>query len=260
MTELLIRRMRTEDSQHVAHLISSSFSPELHPYLVYCQPGIDAYLRTISDCPAHYSDYALYVCEVGDGQIVGFAEYRSIGSFIAILTYICVAKEARNRGVARGLIARHVHNNPELRSLKVDVFSRHPAALEMYKSMNFTCESTSYWWRRSLPRGEHVGAPLRVRDWHVSEAALERYGFCQMSVEYKGSNVNVGLTSRSAVRVGTVAEILDDDLLTGLRELVPTATAAYVITERRDPPIPGELFVEAHRYSATTSSLGNIVR
>lgn len=219
-----LRAMTSDDTPEVASLLSSSFEERVRPYVPYCRPGVEHYLATTARHPAAFTDHHLYVAVTDDDRVAGFAEFRSLVPASDLLSYICVAPDARGLGLAEALIRHHVDGRPGLDHVQLDVFADNQPARSLYRRLGFHDVSSTDWWSRPLPAGGNGqdGGSLHVRDWHVSHAVRERYGFCMVDVDWAGSSHRLGLPSPTVVRVPDEQLFRDDDLLSGLRHLVPT--------------------------------------
>jgi ribosomal protein S18 acetylase RimI-like enzyme len=257
MTESILRRMVQDDAAAVAQLLQTSFDEPLSPFLVYCQPGIDTYLVTLLDWSRVFQNHHLYVATNPTGELLGFAEFRSVGDSSCLLSWICVARAARGVGLAERLILLHLDTHPEVDTVELDVFAHNATAIRLYERLGFTTGGTARWWRRALPKADSTDrAGLRLSDWHASAASLDRYGFCQINAEYRGHPVRIGLTSSTVVRVDDREQFQDDNLLAALRFVLPDAQHALIIDRGdTDPNSETELLLKSQRMRAMSSSV-----
>jgi ribosomal protein S18 acetylase RimI-like enzyme len=257
-----VRNMVEADTPAIARLIATSFDEPLRPYIIYCQPGTSAYLGVLANWPLAFPDHNLYVATSPEGTLLGFAEFRSIAPNGCLLSYICVAPAARGLGLAERLILQHLDRQSNIAYIELDVFSNNAAAIRLYDRLGFVTSSLTHWWRRELPVAASNGhRRLRVSDWHVSLATLERYGFCTMSVNHHGHEVQLGVTSQTVVRVTDHEQFGDDELLAGVRSLLPGTRSALLI----DNALPGGRFrvehvIESRRLHADFSTVSGARR
>jgi hypothetical protein len=146
-------------------------------------------------------------------------------------------------GLAERLILQHLDTHWNIAYIELDVFSNNAATLRLYHRLGFVTSNLTQWWRRELPvaaSNDHLR--LRVADWRVSLATLERLGFCTLSANHHGHKVQVGVTSLTIVRVADHEQFGDDELLAGVRSLLPGTQSALLI----DNVLPGGLFRVEH--------------
>lgn len=256
MTGGRIRRMGSDDVEAVAELVRASFEPDLQPLLTYCQAGMGNYLRVLVEWPKAYPAHHFYVAVSADDNVIGFAEFRSMTS-TCLLSYICVAPSARGNGLATRLMAHHLERFPSTAVVELDVFSHNTLALRLYERLQFERVAATVWWVRDLPKSNGEGeGELVLTDWHVSRAALQSYGFCQVAAQYRGGPVRCGLTSRTVVRVDGRELFLDDQFLGDLRAELPELRQALMICPTDvEPPTHGREVLRSYRLSATADDV-----
>lgn len=220
--------MTGDDAVAVGALLRESFAERLHPYISYCQPDVTAYLLVLAEHPDAFPGRHLRVLRDRDGAPMAFAEFRAIAPDTDLLSYICVAPEARGRAVAEELMRGHLRTRSHLRAMVLDVFAHNVPARRLYERLGFEVTETTTWWSRALPANS-ADSSLSVLDWHVSLAALRAYGFCMVDIERAGSRIRLGLPSATVVRVPSEAAFADDVLLGALRHCIPTLERALWI-------------------------------
>ncbi|MGY1719486.1 GNAT family N-acetyltransferase [Blastococcus sp. SYSU DS0552] len=221
----------SDSADAAAALLRESFEARLHPYVPYCQPEVGQYLATVVDHPRGFADRHLYGARSPGGQLTAFAEFRAVGANSDLLSYICVAPEARGQGLAQRMLQEHLHASPHVRELVLDVFAHNEPARGLYRRLGFEEVSRTTWWSRDLPAAAPgTSGRLRVHDWHLSVAALHRYGFCMIDAEWSGRRLTLGVPGRSVVRVPDEIAFRDQRLLSEVRALLPTLERALLIS------------------------------
>jgi ribosomal protein S18 acetylase RimI-like enzyme len=260
MTGVEIREMAGTDTTAVAHLLVSTTEEPLRPYLAYSQPGIDAYLAVLVGWPQLYPDHHLYVGTDDEARVVAFAELRSTGPTSCLLSYVCVAPPARGSGVAARLLSQHLVRRPEIATVELDVFTGNTPAVRLYRRLGFTQVRSARWWTRDLPAAspEAVGE-FGEAGWDAAMAMLERYGFCRVSAQRQGRRLDLGLVSRTVIRVGDQEQFRDDDLLGALRFLLPETRQALLVDGPAAEPGPGlrgsRVLLESQRLRADAATV-----
>lgn len=225
--------MSTAQTMNAAALLRDSFSPELHPYLPYCQPASAEYLRIVVATPAAYDTYVLYTATDSRGDVVGMAEFRRLSQDTTLLSYVCVAPAARGAGLAEELLRQHLRAAPAISAVELDVFSNNAVAIRLYERLGFRSIATKHWVRRALPDAARftMTTEFKLTDWHASYATMKRYGFCRISGAYGGRQFRLGLTSPAVIRVGSLAEYENDELLARVRLVTPDAEMAFLVCD-----------------------------
>ncbi len=251
-----IGALRTAQTKDTAALLRVSFSSELHPYLPYCQPDAAEYLRVVVSTPAAYNEYALYAATNGRGDVVGMAEFRGLGEGNTLLSYLCVAPAARGTGLAEALLRHHLRAAPAINAVELDVFAHNAGAARLYDRLGFRDIAIRQWVRRAVPCAARptTTKEFTLTDWHASYAAMERYGFCRISGEYAGRPFRLGLTSPTVIRVETVGEYDDDELLARVRSVAPDAGTAFLVSDGDTLPSSAP-FLEVRRLRAHAAAI-----
>ncbi len=230
--DLVVEAMTAGDAGPVAALLTSCFAEDLHAYVAYCGADVANYLAVMAGCPPAHRDQHLLVARSVSHGVVGFAEFRSLGDGGELLSYVCIAPAARGQRLAERMVRSHLEQRAGARTLDLDVFAQNTVARRLYERVGLAAVSETEWWARDLaPAAEHApdGGILRVRDWHLTAAALDRYGFGMMEAEWRGQSLRLGLPSRSVVRVSDPRWFADDALLAAAAVLVPTLEQCLMI-------------------------------
>ncbi|HEY0694775.1 MAG TPA: GNAT family N-acetyltransferase [Kribbella sp.] len=257
MTEFVVRSVVETDAPAVARPIAASFDEPIRPDFIYCQPGASAHLGVLASWPLAFPDHNLYSATSLEGTLLGFAEFRSTAPNSCLLSYVCVAPAARDLGRAERLILEHLDTHSNIAYIELNVFSNNAVARCLYDRLGFVTSSLTHWWRRELPvAASNDHTRLRVADWRVSLATLERHGFCTLSANHHGHKVQVGVTSQTIVRVADHEQFGEDELLAGVRFLLPGTQSALLI----DNALPGGRFrvervIESRRLYADFSTV-----
>ena len=241
MDDVVVEDMVPPDAGAVAGLLTGSFDAPLHRYVAYCSGGVADYLAVLAGCPPSRRDQHLLVARPAGGGVIGFAEFRTLAGGDPFLSYVCVAPHVRGQRLAEDIIRAHLGAG-RTGALELDVFAHNAAAQRLYGRLGARPTSQTSWWARDLPRpaGPGDGGALRVRDWHLTVAGLDRYGFGMMDVDWRGTRLRLGLPSPRVVRLSDPAAFADDDLLGAVGALVPTVEEC-LMTGRpgHAPPITG---------------------
>jgi ribosomal protein S18 acetylase RimI-like enzyme len=257
VSDMLTRPMAQKDAHAVGELLRAGFSSELQQYIIYCQLGVEEYLSVVISWPRAFPAHRLYVAENSGGRIVGFSEFRTISSSTCLLSYICVADDARGAGLAEQMLITHLDLCPEFDTVQLDVFSHNVAALRLYTRLGFIQTGTKRWWQRALPEPVTAGvSPLEIADLHVFQAASGKYGFGMIRCTYEGETSDVGLTSPTVIRAGTLDVYGNDDLLGQLRGFLPqTQQVLFIDQGESHTPADSQIVLESHRLEANTKTI-----
>lgn len=256
-----VRLMEAADAEVVAALVRQSFAAPLHPYLVYCQPGLHEYLRVVLAHPVLFPRHCLLVAEQDDA-VLGFAEFRRLDGGRSLLSYIAVDPARRGRGLASRLMSAYVTDlGPGQERVELDVFQDNLIALRLYERLGFQPESESVWSVRDLPSTGAEGEPLELADAHGSLAALSAYGFCRLPVRRAQQVLEAGLVSQAALRLPDVLSFLNDDLLRGIARVMPALRKALLIGPVGAEPAGAgvDVLLRSSRLSADRRSLAQVL-
>jgi len=224
----MIRAATLNDLDQVTELIRASFKPALLPYMVYAQAGIGRFLASFVEHPGVATNRVMLVADDGSGQVLGFAEFRRGSDGEAHLSYICVQRAARGRGLAVALI-EHYLATFEARKIELDVFEDNVSAIALYHKLGFEQTGETMWFTRPLPPPAPRANPIELANFALSLAAFERYGFCELHLDGHEPTAKVGLIGDRVLRCFDTACFADDDLLGRLRAIFPGADEALLI-------------------------------
>lgn len=229
--------MRAADTAAVADLLRESYDPALRRFISHAQAGVQEFLRVHLEHPALFAGTELTVAaHPEDDRVLGFCEFtvRPGGSHLG---YICVAPDARGRGVATALVEEHVgRRRPG--QVTLDVFEDNVPARALYDRLGFVAVAERAWYVRPLPLPT---AQATVLNGHEAVATHARYGFSNLQVATPGGTRTVGRTGGTVLRCRTVEDFEDDALLASVRGCVGDVTDALVIVaaDERQPHTPG---------------------
>ncbi|WP_158862987.1 GNAT family N-acetyltransferase [Leifsonia sp. AG29] len=223
----MIRRLTRSDVPAVVDMIGRSFAKPLWPYMTYTQAGAAKHLDVAVRYPSAVEPRYLIVAEDDrSGQPIGFADFKLVDDRVGFLSYICVDQAARGRGLATAMFRDFLRANPEVDSVSLDTFRDNAVARALYERWGFTAVSSSVWVTRRLPVAGN--APL-VPGLAVSLAALATYGFCELRVRRDATESRVGVMGESVLRCFDAETFEDDELLAGVRGLMPELELAFAV-------------------------------
>lgn len=236
-------------------LIRGSFDPAVARYMTYTQHGVGAFLRTFVE-NAHLSPDRTFLAAVDGDALQGFAEFRTDGGK-AFLSYLCVAPEARGRGLGRRLVTTFLDDRAEIDELLLDVFADNGPALALYDGLGFRPNGEGVVWAvRGLPPAA-AQAPM-VHNLPVAMAAFDAYGFCEISMGHLGRDVRLGRVGKDVLRCFSAADFADQNLQAAARKAFPSLRDALFIMpgNERDAAPPGATIVNTSvRLILTRSTL-----
>lgn len=225
MTEHEIRAMRFEEIPLIVDLVRESFDTGLESYMIYGQPGISAFLSVPYKYPKWNHDRKSMVAVIDD-KVLGFAEFRLVDEKAGFLSYICVARHAQGKGIAKQLIADFLIAHPGLSQLSLDVFRPNVGARGLYEKFGFRRIATSAWVTRPLPPPKgSVGIPSLP----AAMAAFDTHGFCEVDVIIDEDVVRVGFIGKAVVRCSTTSSFENNVLLAGLKAIFPHLHKAFAV-------------------------------
>ncbi|MBC7596057.1 MAG: GNAT family N-acetyltransferase [Kineosporiaceae bacterium] len=256
MSAVVVRPLGIADVAEVAQLVKRSFDPELLPYMIYGQAGIDSFLAagvTLGGATPHVRRLVVTHAQT-PASIDAYGDFRLNGS-AAFLSYICVSEAMRGRRLATRLIAEFVAANPHADTLALDVFHDNNPAINLYRSLGFQDSSSTCWVRRPVPEGSSVendGGPAVVANLPMVQPAYDRYGFCEVEVEIaEGTPTErVGLLGPGVVRCHSSAAFENDGLLIGLKRTFPQLEVAFAVVSEEltsEGSKPSEIFCRSNR-------------
>lgn len=230
---LTLRRLAQEDLRAVGALVASSFEERLKPFMVATQHGWIDFLGVALDHPHHFPAQRLHVAEL-DGQVVGFADFRAPGDGTGFLSYICVSTTARGQGIARALFRACVLDAGNLHTVALDVFEDNQPALSMYTALGFEGGEVQVWWRAPIRRV--AAEPVVLSGLPTSLAALERYGFCELTGSRNGEGLRCGRIGSSVLRLFSPKDFDDAPLAASLARDFPELTATFAVLPAMHQP------------------------
>lgn len=225
MTKPSIRRVKLDDVPRIVQMVRDSFSQHLRPYMIYEQHGIADFLSVPMLFPNSESDRVLLTVTSFE-KLLGFADFRLLGEDRAFLSYICVAGEARGRGLATRLISSFLEDHPHITELGLDVFPDNSAAQALYGKLGFETQSTSAWVTRKLPDPQGTAF---IASLPVSVSAFQAYGFCELDVRLGAERIMIGRIGQHVLRCPSIASFENEDLLSSLRNVFHDVDQAFVI-------------------------------
>lgn len=254
----VVRALTHADLPVVSSMIRDSFEDRLAPFMVATQHGWADFVGVALDHPRQFGAQRLRVAEL-DGEVVGFADFRSPGDGSGFLSYICIDPAARGRGLGRGLFRACVREAGPLRTVGLDVFETNAPARAMYEAMGFEDGDALEWWRAPVPTDAlptdtlPTDAVLALDALPLALAALARYGFCELSGTWAGRTVRVGRLGASVMRVFSPEDFEDVALLAAVAREFPGLTDTFgVLPAGHHPTVEGaEPFNRVIRMTAT---------
>ncbi|MFC9335672.1 GNAT family N-acetyltransferase [Arthrobacter sp. NPDC057009] len=200
--------------------------------MIYAQHGIERFLTVPFHYPNCNTDKVL-LAKSWNHEILGFADFRLHEDNSAFLSYICVAEEARGRGIATGLISSFLEENPHVTHLGLDVFDDNTAAKALYEKLGFETQSASAWITRPIP--EPHGA-VSIASLPAAVSAFEAHGFCELDVRRGIERLNMGRIGEEVLRCPSAASFDDDGLLSAVRSAFPELKEAFAIIPVSEVP------------------------
>jgi ribosomal protein S18 acetylase RimI-like enzyme len=217
--------MIASDLEQVVEMVKNSFDQKLQPFMTFGQHGIVKFLELTVRYPSSFPTRRAFVVVNDENVVEAFADFR-ISEDIAFLSYICVRKEARGRGLATEILRDFFESHEFVGELQLDVFSDNRAALGLYTKLGFEELRTSLWVTRPMPTG---AGGIRVADLPSAMAAHDAYGFCEMDVVNGPKTSRLGLLGNHIVNCMSVPTFEDDETLAGLRATFPSFERAFAI-------------------------------
>lgn len=232
MTKPSIGRVKLDDVPRIVQMVRDSFSKQVRPYMIYDQPGMADFLSIPMQYPSSESDRVLLAMTSVEG-LLGFADFRLLGNGRAFLSYICVASEARGRGLATSLINSFLEDHPHITELGLDVFPDNRAARALYTKLGFETCSTSAWITRKLPepRGTAFIASLPV-----AISAFRAHGFCELDVTLGAERITIGRIGEHVLRCPSMDSFENDALLSSLRNVFHEVDQAFAVVPVENLP------------------------
>lgn len=237
------RPLRHADLVVVGALVRESFEDRLAPFMTATQQGWVDFIRIALDHPGQFPAQRLHVAELA-GEVVGFADFRVPGDGSGFLSYICVAVAARGQGLGRQLFAACVREAGPLQRVGLDVFEANAPARALYESMGFDPGDVQVWWRAPVPADPvptRPGDPSPVLSaLPVALAALDRFGFCELSGTWDGRGLRLGRLGTSVLRLFSPEDFDDAALLRSLVREFPELTDTFgILPAHHQPTVEG---------------------
>lgn len=255
---LAIRTARLGDLPEVCELLRHLFAESLRPYMVYAQHGIGAYLAAALEHPrAVPNHHYLVVADsvLPEARILAFAEFRTQAGNLGFLSYICVAPDMRNRGIATQLFRFFVERHPETATLELDVFNDNDAAVALYQKLGLERCASSKWVVRDVP--EAAGS-VEIPSIAASLAAHRAYGFSEMNVFHGGAMTRVGRIGSRVMRCFNREDFESPSLHAGVVGVFPSVTEVLgILPEIRGEELqaPYRTVLISHRMSGSAATL-----
>lgn len=232
-----VRVAAPDDVEWMAELAKRSFDERWHPYMTSTQSGSARYWEVILAFQESFPDRTFLVAETPSGDRLGFADLTRVAPDVAHLSYIAVAESARGRGTGSELLRNYVVRNPDLRTLRLDVFEDNVVARAVYDRLGFEVESVTSWWvvEMNLAAVE-PSAGLVLRDLHTAHAWLADYGFCGFDGVLAESRFHFGIMDGTVLRCYDPAVLCLPSVLAGVYQKFPTLSRAFLTVPGTEPP------------------------
>jgi ribosomal protein S18 acetylase RimI-like enzyme len=164
-----------------------------------------------------------------DGEIVGVAEFRSLGTTL-FLNNIVVLPAGQGAGVGRTLLREMVQEaRQQGRSrLSLDVLATNVRALSWYTRLGLETTSERSYWHGPMPGGA-PSPSFTIPDHPQAEVVHARFGFSEFSVEEGGRTVRVGRLGTRYFRLLGRSRASDRSLTTFLGNLEPDRRLLAII-------------------------------
>ncbi|KAB1909862.1 GNAT family N-acetyltransferase [Micromonospora sp. AMSO1212t] len=232
-----VRPAAVADAAWLASVSQASFVRHLHDYLTSAQPGVGRFWEVVLEHPASFPGRCFLVAETDEGERLGFADLTLVDPGLAHLSYICVVRAARGRGVARALLRAYLDRHPGVRGMRLDVFADNAPARALYDRLGFTIESTSTWWVTDVaPDRSAASAGVRFDGLHAARAWFETYGFGELTAVVGDSDVRFGRPSTRVLRCFDVATLRQPAVVAAVLREFPEIDRVLVMASGDAPP------------------------
>ncbi|MEW2589374.1 GNAT family N-acetyltransferase [Micromonospora aurantiaca] len=232
-----VRPAVVADAAWLASVSQASFVRHLHDYLTSAQPGVGRFWEVVLAHPASFPGRCFLVAETDGGERLGFADLTLVDPGLAHLSYICVVRAARGRGVARALLRAYLVRHPGVRGMQLDVFADNAPARALYDRLGFTTESTSTWWVTDVaPDRSAPFAGVRLDGLHAARAWFDTYGFGELTAVVGDSDVRFGRPSARVLRCFDVATLRQSAVVAAVLREFPEIDRVLVIAPGDIPP------------------------
>lgn len=233
-----VRAVQPSDLPEVALLVQTSFDARLRRYMTYAQRGIEAFLAVFVERPELFPERTYLVCADEVDRVVGYAEFSDHGDGTYFLSYICVARDMRRRGIASAMIEGFISSRPPEARLELEVFRQNTSAIAAYRKLGFAQSAGERTWlQRSLPAAlPRTSGRLAISSLAAYEPMHAAYGFSELPVRWSGRDVKLGRIGAGVLRCFSPDAFGDEDLLAAVRRVFPSLTEAFVILDGRPSP------------------------
>ena len=235
---VLVRDAEPGDLPWIADLVRTSFDSDLLPYLVAAQHGILEWWRLMLDYPASFGNPRILVATSADGTRLGYAEVRKLDETTGFLSYVAVSPQARGAGIARGLLAAWLRDEPAVGAMELDVFASNAPARRLYERLGFEETARSTWWTAPLPdtTPDPAAGDLAVVDLPAAMARHRVYGFTDLAVGTGDGRLRLGVMGQEVLRFFSANAFADDRAVALGRSLFPDLTRGMAILAAGDAP------------------------
>ncbi|MEU8312248.1 GNAT family N-acetyltransferase [Micromonospora sp. NPDC048887] len=225
------------DAAWLASVSQASFAGHLHDYLTSAQPGVARFWEVVLAHPASFPGRCFLVAETDGGERLGFADLTLVDPGLAHLSYICVVRAARGRGVARALLRAYLDRHPGVRGMRLDVFADNAPARALYDRLGFTIESTSTWWVTDVAADRSApSAGVRLDGLHAARAWFDTYGFGELTAVAGDCGVRFGRPSARVLRCFDVATLRQPAVVAAVLREFPEIDRVLVMAPGDVPP------------------------
>lgn len=222
---MIIRGMTPGDLPEVGVMLAECFPVSLVRYLTYAQHGVSAFLE-MQLTHQHLSPGSFYRVAVdAQDRAVAFAEFKMVAPRTGFLSYLCVDRHARGKGVATSLMREFVDHR-DLERVDLDVFEDNAPAVRLYTKLGFVEQGQNVWLRRPLPAPT---IPLSLFDFPSSAAAYAAYGFCELRPQSANPALRLGRIGSRVLRCFDVSSFNDDSLLSRAKATLPDLTEVLFV-------------------------------
>lgn len=226
MSELSVELLQPRQVPSAVSLIQASFSRRLLQFMIYGQKGVVDFLTTVIQGEGDQRKSEFLVIPGASAEVMACAEFTFPDKWTAHLAYLAVNPDQRGRGLATQMMREFVSRHPEIRSIRLEVFTDNEPAQKLYRGLGFVAESGSTWRCRELP--EAYGR-IEIDNLSAAEAMFSRFGFCQLQAEGSGGKVKFGRLGERIVRIYNLENFSDDNLLASVRAQFPSTTTAFIV-------------------------------
>ena len=227
-----IRDAVVDDVHAIARLVRSSFSTDMHPYIIAAQPRWSRFLSVVIGHPGLHPAHRYLVAVDDRTRIVGFAEFK-VTDGAGFLSYICVDKSVRRRGLAGKLMSALVRPN-SAREVELDVFGDNASAISLYRRLGFVVVDERLWCRAPLPQNSSA-ATVGIDNLPFALAAHDGYGFCEFVGHVDKTPFRCGRVGLAQLRCFTADEFNNAKLLGSLGAAFSGVTGVFAVLNKDSP-------------------------